>query len=106
MSTLQAFFSAAKSVISLGATTNAAARKEIRDVVGELADELDRALGMADSYLAGARYSRDDAELVQYLARARGALMDGFHEHHVCAGLYQLADRFGQVFDPTRFSVS
>jgi hypothetical protein len=106
MSTLKAFFAAVKSVISLGAATNANARKEIRDVVGELADELDRALSLADSYLAGARYSRDHAELVQYLGRARGALMDGFHEHHVCAGLYQLADRFRQVFDPTKLSVS
>ena len=33
-------------------------------------------------------------------------LMSTFLEHHICAGLYKLADRFKQVFDPARFSVS
>lgn len=32
--------------------------------------------------------------------------MGSYFEHHICAGLYHLADKFEQVFDPTRFSVS
>jgi hypothetical protein len=106
MPTLQAFFNAAKSIVSLGASTNASCRQEIRDIVGKLSDELDRALSLADSYLVGARFSKDDAELSNYLGSVDGKLMNSFYEHHICAGLYHLADKFGQVFDRTRFSVS
>lgn len=106
MSTIKAFLEAAKSLVTLGAGANAAARQQIREVTGQLADELDRALSLADSYLVGVRYSRDDTELAAYLYDARPKLMGSYHEHHICAGLYQLADKFGQLFDPTRFSVS
>ena len=106
MPTLPAFFNAAKSIVSLGASTNASCRQDIREIVGKLSDELDRALSLADSYLVGAQFSKDNAELSRYLASVDGTLMTSFNEHHICAGLYQLADKFGQVFDPTRFSVS
>lgn len=106
MSTIKAFLEAGKSLITLGASTNAASRQEIREVTGQLADELDRALSLADSYLVGVRFSKDDHELAAYLYDARAKLMGSYHEHHICAGLYQLADKFGQLFDPTRFSVS
>lgn len=106
MPTLKAFFNAVRPIVTLGASTNASCRQEIRDVVGKLSDELDRALLLADSYLAGARYSKDDTELFQYLSQVDSKLMSSFLEHHICAGLYHLADRFDQVFDPTRFSVS
>ena len=106
MPTLKVFFDAATSILSLGASTNAACRREIRDVTGKLADELDRALSLADSYLAGVRDPRDDAALVGYLRDAGGALRTLLGENDVCGALYHLADRFAQVFDPTRFSVS
>lgn len=106
MSTIKAFLEAGKSLITLGARTNADARQEIREVTGQLADELDRGLMLADEYLVGARHPRDDQALSAYLYEARGRLMDSCREHQVCAGLYQLADKFGQTFDPTRFSVS
>lgn len=106
MTTIKAFFEAAKTILTFGAATNASSREEIRTVVGQLSDELDRALMLADSYLIGVQYSKDDYELVQYLQSVNGKLMGSLHEHHVCAGLYQLADKFGQVFDPTRFAVS
>jgi ElaB/YqjD/DUF883 family membrane-anchored ribosome-binding protein len=106
MPTLKAFFDVAKTVVSLGASTNAACRQDIRDVVGRLSDELDRALSLADSYLVGVQYSRDDAERIQYLYDARSKLITSFREHHVCAGLDALADKFAQAFEPTRFSVS
>lgn len=100
------FLEAAKSIITLGASTNATARQEIRDVVGKLCDELDRALYITDSYLVGAKFSINDNELAKYLADVDRKLMDSYFEHHICAGLYHLADKFSQVFDPTRFSVS
>lgn len=102
----KAFIEAAKSIITVGASTNAAARQEIRDVVGKLGDELDRALSLTDSYLVGAKFSIDDNELSSYLADVDGKLMSSYYEHHICAGLYHLADKFEQIFDPTRFSVS
>jgi len=84
--TLKAFFNAVRPIVTLGASTNASCRQEIRDVVGKL--------------------SKDDTELFQYLSQVDSKLMSSFLEHHICAGLYHLADRFDQVFDPTRFSVS
>ena len=106
MPTLSSFFNAVKPVITAGAATNASGRHEIRSVVGELCDQLDRALALADSYLAGAQYSRDNVELESYLANIDGKLMCSFSEHHVCAALYALGDKFSQLFDPTRYSVS
>lgn len=106
MSTIKALFEAAKTIVKLGAATNAACRQDIRDVVGQLADELDRALGLADAYLVGIRFSKDDAEMASYLQSVSSKLMNNFYENHVCAGLYSLADKFEQVFNPTRFSVS
>ena len=99
------FVKAAKTVITLGASLNAQARQEIRTVVGELGDEFDRALMLTDSFLVGAKFSRDDPELARYLADVDNKLRSSYHEHHLCAGLYQLADKFEQLFDPTRFSV-
>ena len=96
------FLESAKSIITLGASTNATARQEIRDVVGNLGDELDRALSLTDSYLVGAKFSIDDNELAKYLADVDGKLMGSYFEHHICAGLYHLADKFEQVFDPCR----
>jgi len=106
MSTLESFLKAGRAFIAAAASTNATCRQEIRDVVGLLSDELDRGLSLADTYLAGARYSADDAALGRYLAEARARISDNLREHQVCAGLYQLADRFEQLFDPVRFSVS
>ena len=101
----QAFIKAAKSIITIGSTANASSRQEIIDVVGKLSDELDRALSITDSYLVGAKYSIDDNELSRYLADVDGTLMRSYHEHHICAALYHLADKFNQIFDPTRFAV-
>jgi hypothetical protein len=101
----QAFIKAAKSIVTIGASANATSRQEIIDVVGILSDELDRALSITVSYLVGAKYSIDDNELSRYLADVDGTLMRSYHEHHICAALYHLADRFKQIFDPTKFSV-
>ena len=106
MPTLAAFYEAGKTVVSLGASTNASCRQEIREVVGRLADELDRALSLADSYLVGVQFSKDDNEMARYLANVDQNLMKSFLEHHICAGLYHLADEFKQVFNPKRFSIS
>ena len=103
---IKSFVDAVTSIAAVGKKTNADCRKEIRTVVGELADELERALDLSDSFLRGARFSKDNAELVSYLQATNNKLMSSFYEHHVCAGLYSLADRFKQVFDPVRFSVN
>jgi hypothetical protein len=106
MPTLEAFFSAAKSIVSLGATANANNRAQIRTIVGGLADQLDRALVIADVYLAGALVIQDSKELEAYLLPGYSKVMQDFHEYKVCSALYQLADEFSQVFDTKRLSVS
>jgi hypothetical protein len=106
MPTIEAFFSAIKTVVSLGATSNATNRLEIRKVVSTLADELDRALTLADAYLAGASFVHDKNELKNYLIGAYPKIMQDFSEYKVCASLYQLADEFSQVFNAKRLSVS
>lgn len=106
MPTLEAFFSAAKSIVSLGAKANAENRAEIRNVVGSLSDELDRGLALADAYLGGALVIRDNAELEQYLVAAYPKIMRDFAEYKVCSALYQLSDEFRQLFSTKRLSVS
>lgn len=106
MPTLEAFFSAARSIVTLGAQTNAANRAEIRNVVGGLADQLDRALALADAYLGGALVIKDRRELEIYLVGSYSKILQDFHEYKVCSALYQLADEFKQVFNTKRLSVS
>ncbi len=74
----KAFMEAVKPIITVGASANAAARQEIRDVVGKLGDELERALSLTDSYLVGAKFSIDDNELSRYLADVDGKLMNSY----------------------------
>lgn len=102
----KAFLDAAKSIITLGAAANASARQDIRTVVGELSDALERALALTDTYLVGATFAGDDQALARYLADINGTLMGCYHEQQICGELYQLADKFEQLFDPTRFSVA
>ena len=106
MPTLEAFFSAAKSIVTLGAKANAENRAEIRSVVGNLADQLDRALAWADVYLGGALVIKDPKELETYLVASYPKIMNDFHEYKVCSALYQLADEFNQLFSTKRLSVS
>lgn len=105
MTLVEMLKTAVADILKLGPSVNAASRKEIIDVVGNLADELDRALAAGESYLTGARYSIDDAELIRYLDNAESTLMRSFMEHHVCAGLYHLADRMTQIFDPLKLCI-
>lgn len=100
------FIDLAKSIIEIGAKANASARADIRNAVGELGDELDRALSIADSYLIGAKFSEDDHKLARHLACIDGTLMNSYHEHQICVALDHMADRFKQTFDPAKFSVS
>jgi hypothetical protein len=106
MPTLEAFFSAAKSIVTLGAKANAENRAEIRTVVGNLADQLDRALALADVYLGGALVIKDPKELETYLVASYTKIMQDFHDYKVCSALYQLADEFKQLFSSKRLSVS
>ena len=100
------FTNAAVGLVKLGPSLDRKQRQEIRDAVGELADELTRALVLAEAYLAGAKNSRDSADLAIYLRDAPNKLMQSFSEYKICGGLYALEDRFDRVFDPTRLSVA
>jgi len=105
MSTLQSFFDASKAIFALGPKTDIAGRAQIRTLVDRLAEELDRALSLADSYLAGLGYAEDDLELTQSLQGGYGKLTSHFRDHHIQAAMRHLADQFHQVFDPAKFTV-
>lgn len=104
--TISALVNALRSIVMFGQSINAAGRQRVINVCGELCDELVRAMQLAESYLQGARYYKDDQALIQYLAKPDQKLMQTYLEHNLCAAIYSLSDRFRQVFDPTRYSMS
>jgi len=100
------FIDAAKSFALSAVNTNRENRAEICKVVITLSDELDRALSLIIIYLEGARNIDDDDKLEDFLHNMRGKLLDTCNEFHVCGALYDLSDRFSQLFDSIKGSVS
>ncbi|NQV14281.1 hypothetical protein HQ531_02400 [bacterium] len=100
------FGKAIANIVSFGSKLNRDQRSEIRKAVGELADELDRALRIAQFYLEGVKNIKDPIDISSYLRNGQGTLMDTYNEYKVCDGLYELHDRFDQIFDPVKLSVS
>lgn len=81
-------------------------RKLIREVVLALQANLEESLTLTIYYLDGAGRIRDRDELLEHLYNAPMKLMGTFNQLKVCAGLYDLADRFGQVFDSLKGSIA
>lgn len=84
---------------------NADTRKELREVLVEFQSEMERVMTVAILHLDGIRRIKDKAELIAYLDGAESSLLHSCNQHKICAGLYELADRFKQVFDPVRGAV-
>ena len=106
MGVLSEFTNAGLNLVKLGPKLDRTQRREMRDAVGELADELNRALVLTETYLAGAKNAGDAGELARHFRDAPNRLMQDFHEYKVCGGLYDLEDRFKRIFDPMKLSVS
>ncbi len=106
MGVLSEFGKAIVSIVKFGGKLNKDQREGVRKVVGELADELDRALRLAQFYLEGAKNIRDKNELSEYLRSGSQKLMGSYSEYKICAGLYDLHDRFDQIFDPVKLAVA
>jgi hypothetical protein len=106
MAIIKDFIESAKDFILFAARANSDSRARMRDAVTKLSAELHRATSLVILYLEGAKGIDDDKELTAYLREARGKLLDTCNEFHVCGALYDLCDRFRQLFDPTRGSVS
>lgn len=106
MSIIGEFVKSAKDFIVAGPKLNRSSRAEIRDAVGKLADQLDASVVMVQAYLQNSRTFSNDRDLVQHLRQARSKLLQTYHEFRICQGLYEIRDRFAQVFDPVRASVS
>ena len=98
------FTSTFKKVIAAGPKINAEERRRIQEVVGELGDTLGDSLSLTIIYLSHARHARDH-EFADHLAHGRERLRQSFHEFKVCGGLYNLRDRFKQLFNPTKYAV-
>ncbi len=94
------------SIIKLGPKLNNQQRAEIRKIVGELGDELQRALKMSIMYLEKAPRISDDQGYSDYLSGATGKLLNAFNEFEICSGIYGLHDKFNQAFDPAKYSVN
>lgn len=85
---------------------NRSNRKELRDVVLELEAELERSLTVAILYLDGVPKIKPKQELLDHLRNAPAKLMESYSQFKICAGLYGLADRFGEVFSSIKGSVA
>lgn len=105
MSIISEFLSSVREVISWGSTLQREQRKEIKTVVGELADELQRSIDILTIYLDGIKSSDDKFRLGTYLRDGSNKVFTSFKEFQVCAGLYELKDRFKGVFDPVGASL-
>ncbi|QNN23361.1 hypothetical protein HED60_14100 [Planctomycetales bacterium ZRK34] len=93
-----------KKIAAKGPKVNAEERERIRQVVGELGDTLSDSLLLTIIYLSHARHARD-TEFAEHLAHGRDRLRESFREFKICGGLYNLRDRFGQIFSPTKYAV-
>lgn len=93
-------------IIKLGPKLNGEQRAEIRKIVGELGDELQRALKMSIMYLEKVPRIADDQEYSNYLSNATAKLLHAFNEFEICSGIYGLHDRFNQAFDPAKYSIN
>jgi hypothetical protein len=93
-----------KKIIAAGPKINADERHRIQEVVGELGDTLSDSLSLTIIYLSHARHARDH-EFADHLANARERLHASFFEFKVCGGLYNLRDRFSQLFDPALYTL-
>jgi len=93
-------------IIKIGPKLNRDQREEIRTIVGELGDELQRALKMAIAYLEKAPRINEDQAYSDYLSNSTSKLLSAFNEFEICSGIYGLHDRFNQAFDPTRYSIN
>ncbi len=81
-------------------------RKEIRDVVLSVQSEMERAIELAILYIDGTKRVIPDQELIDHLLNASSKLMSSYNEFKICAGLYGLADRFGEVFSSIKGSIN
>ncbi|MGJ8678091.1 MAG: hypothetical protein ACSHX0_11280 [Akkermansiaceae bacterium] len=106
MGVISEFTKSITNIVRIGGKLNNDQRKEIRDLVGELGDELDRAIRLAQFYLEGGKGIRDSLEMSDYLVSGSHKLMGSYHEYKICAGLYALHDRFDQIFDPVKLAIS
>ncbi len=80
-------------------------RKEVVDVVSELADELSRGLELAIIRLQGAKQLDTEAELVAYLAESRRKLVELHSEFKICRGLRNLRVKEKTLFDKPTYAV-
>lgn len=106
MGVLGDFHAVVKDLVKAGPGINAAARKEIRQVVDALGDDLETALDITIIYLRTGAATSDANNLVEHLADAPAKLLGHYKEFKVCEGLYGLRDEFKQVFNPKRWALS
>jgi hypothetical protein len=84
---------------------NTEMRKEVVDVVSELADELSRGLELAVIRLQGAKQLDSDKELIDYLSKSGDVLVGLHSEFKICRGLRNLRTKEKTIFDKPSYAV-
>lgn len=97
---------AIKTVVTTGGEINRKQRKRIRDVIGELADELVRAIKITITYLEALKSQRrKKSELVHLLRDAEIQIGGTFSAFGVCSGITDLTDEFSQWFNSVKLAI-
>lgn len=105
MSIIETFLSTSKDLISWAARLQSREKEELIQIVGGLADEINRSLTLFTVYLDGIKINPDD-RIAGYLRTGRGRVLQSFREFDVCGDLYSLRSRFGSLLDPATLSVN
>lgn len=105
MSSIDRFLKTSKELLSWASNLQTREKEELIQIVGGLADELNRSLTLFTVYLDGIRINPDD-RLAGYLRTGRGRVLQSFREFEICGDLYSLHSRFGSLLDPATLSVN
>jgi hypothetical protein len=84
---------------------NSDMRKEVVDVVSDLADELSRGLELAILRMQGAKQLDSDQELIDYLSNSGHVLVSLHSEFKICKGLRNLRAKETTIFDKPSYAV-
>ncbi len=106
MDTVTELFNSARQIVVWGSRTNARSRRSIQKAVLDLCAELDRGTAEVITYLNKTKRVKSPETLADRLVGARMELLNTCNEKKICMGLYRLADRFRQLFDPVRLSLN
>jgi hypothetical protein len=106
MSLLEEIRTNLRDLVAALSNLNSQNRKELRETILLLEHEIDRSIVLCNLYIDGAARIKPKSELIDYLSMAPQTLLDSFNQYKICAGLYDLEDRFKMIFSTLRGSIA